>query len=1012
MNSPNSFWSCAVLIALHLTFFFSAFSQSELDFNAEKVTTEIHNYLIGESSESLDIMVVLKEQAELQGYLSGFARGEISMEERKQAVLKTLHEVAEAHQPAVLEYLLSIEGIDPASINRHWIVNGFSLRADRSAIRELSLHPDIALIEKVEVPILDEPTESSETARSQNGREPGHDMINAPALWEMGYTGYGTKVLVFDSGNDQFHPAVNSSFLWHNYPLEQVWSGFGDYVMDCMSHGTHVGGTITGLDRRTNDTIGVAFNARWMSAPINFGRCNRPFFQPIRSTVQAFEWAMNPDGNPNTIDDMPDVINCSWTSGGSQSCENASSRALMDAVQAAGIAVVWSAGNNGPDFGTVRGFGSINNSLVNTFSVGAVNFQGDIADFSSRGPAQCLVGDFSLDIKPEVSAPGVGVRSAITGGGYSQFNGTSMASPHVSGALLLLKEAFPYLDGESLLMALYLTAVDRGEPGEDNVYGMGIIDALAAFNYLKGQGFDPVPPVSIRHDLVLFDATIAARGICNSGINPKLAIQNAGTDTVRTFWVRWYFEEFPDLSDSILWEGVLLPGEMVEYSFRFSQEIPVGKHEVLFEIDSPNGESDLRNLNNVFKYQFSVVDGETSEGEVNPDFVNLECRGSRVLLQMSDASESDNVRWFSAPEGGSSIATGEQFLTDPLFENTTFYADIFNTYRVGKREPVEEADLSAFDDSGLRFDAKIPVQIKTVTVYVNSPGQRSIRIQDKRGNTIFNRSFFLTSAGEHQLELNASIPAGIDHRIIQSGGAKFKGDIVGAEFPYEVEDFFTIKESVGLFNPELNQNAYLYFYNWEIEAGQVCGRIPVYVEIGDRETIPIQIFTDTLFYMLEDGIAAVDFFAEWESNTGFEWEFGNGIEAVGDTVGTVYTEAGQYEVRVRSVSDDGCINVGTLQITIEEGPVFVRELHSLTTELHLFPNPASSELFLSLAEVELLEIQYQIINPLGAEILKGRLERNQDQHFSLDIAALKAGYYILIIQGKQGDQWVGRFVKN
>ena len=77
-----------------------------------------------------------------------------------------------------------------------------------------------------------------------------------------------------------------------------------------------------------------------------------------------------------------------------------------------------------------------------------------------------------------------------------------MAAPHVSGAILLLKEAFPYLSGEDLLWALYLSAVDLGPPGEDNTYGMGIIDVHAAFLHLS-QNHNPVDPFQFKYDINL-----------------------------------------------------------------------------------------------------------------------------------------------------------------------------------------------------------------------------------------------------------------------------------------------------------------------------------------------------------------------------------------------------------------------------------------------------------------------------------------------------------------------------
>ncbi|RMH81501.1 MAG: hypothetical protein D6681_18105, partial [Calditrichaeota bacterium] len=121
-----------------------------------------------------------------------------------------------------------------------------------------------------------------------------------------------------------------------------------------------------------------------------------------------------------------------------------------------------------------------------------------IASFSSRGPVipNCITGVPSLDIKPEASAPGVNVRSSLPGGNFGTLSGTSMACPHVVGAIALLKQAHPTMTGHELKMALYNTAVDLGTPGEDNDYGMGIIDVWAAHMSLADPT-DPNPPTNV-----------------------------------------------------------------------------------------------------------------------------------------------------------------------------------------------------------------------------------------------------------------------------------------------------------------------------------------------------------------------------------------------------------------------------------------------------------------------------------------------------------------------------------
>jgi len=154
----------------------------------------------------------------------------------------------------------------------------------------------------------------------------------------------------------------------------------------------------------------------------------------------------------------------------------------LDACHAGGIVILFSAGNEGPGPQTVGRPPDRATDEYRTCAVAAVdanNSSWPIASFSSRGPSYCTP-DGSEAIKPDISGPGVSVRSSVPGGGYDYYSGTSMASPHINGVVALVREACPDLTVEQVIQILYDTAYDLGPAGEDNSYGYGMVDAYEA----------------------------------------------------------------------------------------------------------------------------------------------------------------------------------------------------------------------------------------------------------------------------------------------------------------------------------------------------------------------------------------------------------------------------------------------------------------------------------------------------------------------------------------------------
>lgn len=317
-------------------------------------------------------------------------------------------------------------------------------------------------------------------------------MIGADKVWnEFGVRGEGIVVGQSDSGADVNHPELHDSYRGNtegdNYNWFDPWNGKPS-PYDDGGHGTHTLGTILG-----KNGIGIAPGATWFAC-VNL---NRNLGNPaLYIDCMQFMLAPFPQGGDPLKDGDPtraaDVLNNSW---GCPELEGCDPNALLYAanhLRDAGIFVVVSTGNDGPNCSTVNSPLSLYDSV---FSVGAIDQSRDVAFFSSRGP---VTADGSGRIKPDIAAPGVDVLSSVPGGGYASESGTSMAGPHVVGAVALLWSADPSLVGNIDRTEQLLTGTADPYTGStsdgcfegsvpNDAYGYGILDVYQAVKEALGK---------------------------------------------------------------------------------------------------------------------------------------------------------------------------------------------------------------------------------------------------------------------------------------------------------------------------------------------------------------------------------------------------------------------------------------------------------------------------------------------------------------------------------------------
>jgi serine protease AprX len=363
------------------------------------------------------------------------------------------------------------------------IINAVAARVTPGVLASLAGRPDVRKIELDEVVSIVEHAETSsekiEAATTQQIKVStnawGVDKIEAPAVWQRGITGKGITVAVVDTGIDATHPDLNDLDDNPNTNDPKI-VGWIDYVnsrsspYDDHGHGTHVSGTISGTGANGVQT-GVAPGTKLIEAKVFDGYGSGY----LSDCILGFEWAVA--NNARIIS----------FSGGSSAHSSAFTTTINNVVTA-GIVPVIAAGNNGE-----YGSGSITcpGDELNSCTVGATDSSDVVAYFSGRGPVTL---DGQTYIKPDVSAPGVDVTSTLPGGGYADWSGTSMATPHVSGAAALILEKSPTMKPSAVKQKLESTAVDLGSARKDNDYGSGRIDAYdAVFGGVPVANFSAKP---------------------------------------------------------------------------------------------------------------------------------------------------------------------------------------------------------------------------------------------------------------------------------------------------------------------------------------------------------------------------------------------------------------------------------------------------------------------------------------------------------------------------------------
>ena len=509
------------------------------------IEPELQEFINQSSDEMISVNIIFKAQID-ENELNDRASNFENKKARREFVINELKYFSEKSQQEVLSIMQSEQRNGKVTnIVSHWLSNSITCTTTKDVIYLLSERDDILIIghnadKEAILSGQQSAVSGQQSVKAETEIEEHVSQVNAPQVWNQGYTGEGVLVAILDTGVNYEHPDL-ADHLWDGgaqYPNH----GYNSYdgsnnTMDNRGHGTHCAGIICG-DGTGNKQTGIAPDATLMCVK-----------------------ALNDTGNTNAsaicagmefaVEHGAEVLSMSLGIANSSVADREMLRQTCVNTLQAGVVASVAAGNEGdsqnsnPIPNNVRVPASCPAPWIHpdqqenagelscVVSVGAVNKNDNVATVSSRGPVtwqETSFGDYPYNpgiglIRPDVCAPGVDVVSLnYSDNGYTKKTGTSQAAPNVAGIICLMLSKKPEMTPAEISMVLETSAF-KLENNKNNNSGSGRVDALAAINAIDMGAL-------VFNEMTFIDDN--ANGKMNPGeeINFNMVFENISSETI------------------------------------------------------------------------------------------------------------------------------------------------------------------------------------------------------------------------------------------------------------------------------------------------------------------------------------------------------------------------------------------------------------------------------------------------------------------------------------------------
>jgi PKD repeat protein len=356
------------------------------------------------------------------------------------------------------------------------------------------------------------------------------------------------------------------------------------------------------------------------------------------------------------------------------------------------------------------------------------------------------------------------------------------------------------------------------------------------------------------------------------------------------------------------------------------------------------------------------------------------CKAGTVTLS---AAAGGSINWYSVPSGGNKLATGATFTTPTLQHSTSYYVEneiVLPVKYAGKYNNTGDGAYLTYEHY-LVFDAWKPFMLKSVRVYAQAAGNRTIALRNSAGTTLLTTTLNIP-AGTSRITLNFDVPTGTDLRLVCTGSPNLYRNTTGLNYPYVIPGVLSIHSSSASSNPT---GYYYYFYDWEVqEASCISPRVQVDAIISDSLK-PSGGFNFTM------NTNQVQFSNLSKDADTYLWSFGDGNFSTLAHPLHVYQVPSLYSAVLYAMNDCGTDSVSEM-ISITTG---VSEMHRENSVV-IYPNPSNGQFVVGVEAAVSGELDLRLFDAAGRQVLHMVLSCHAgvNRHM-IDAGHLPSGVYTI-----------------